>query len=240
MRSFRFEGIVAVMALLASIACVTALAQTKAQPKARAQTQAQPQTQAQAQTKPQPQTALYSGMGSAPTKEDMGDLAFTSGPSGKDLPPGSGTVKQGEPIYLARCAMCHGEDAEGVRWQPEIFSPIHGPRLGGGTTVPVYNRPPGQITTLAYAAPWPEVIFNTIAVEMPMFRAGTLTPDQVYALTAFILFKNGIIKEDEVMNRETLTKVQMPNRKAFPASDNVYLDMKKRGCYKTYGVCLGD
>jgi cytochrome c len=86
----------------------------------------------------------------------------------------------------------------------------------------------------------PTVLFNTIAVEMPMFRPGTLNPNQVYALTAFILFKNGIIKEEEAMNQETLPKVQMPNRNSFPASDDVYMDMKKRGCYKTYGVCLGN
>jgi S-disulfanyl-L-cysteine oxidoreductase SoxD len=84
------------------------------------------------------------------------------------------------------------------------------------------------------------VIFDTIAVEMPMFNAGTLKPDQVYALTAFVLFKNGLIKEDDVMNRETLSELQMPNRKSFPSTDDVYMDMKKRGCYKTYGVCLGE
>lgn len=106
--------------------------------------------------------------------------------------------------------------------------------------MPTYKRQPGQIVTLAYAAPMPTVLFNTIAVEMPMFRPGTLNPNQVYALTAFILFKNGIIKEEEAMNQETLPKVQMPNRNSFPASDDVYMDMKKRGCYKTYGVCLGN
>jgi S-disulfanyl-L-cysteine oxidoreductase SoxD len=214
MPSFRFERILAVMALSASVACVSALAQSAKSP--------------------------YSGMGTTPTKEDMGNLAWTAGPAGKDLPPGSGTAKQGAPIFLAKCSMCHGAEAQGVHWIPEAFSPLGGPRLGGGNGLPVYNRPPGRITTIAYTAPFPEVIFNTIAVEMPMFRAGTLTADEVYSLTAFILFKNGIVKEDEVMNRETLAKVKMPDRDSFPASDQVYQDMQKRGCYKTYGVCLGN
>src|ERR1035437_265962 len=98
--------------------------------------------------------------------------------------------------------MCHGRDGEGVRWAPMALSPIYGPRLAGGNGVPVYNRPPGLVTTMAYTVPWTTAIFDTIAVEMPFFRAGTLTPDEVYSLTAFILFKNSIIKEDEVMNRE--------------------------------------
>jgi len=54
-----------------------------------------------------------------------------------------------------------------------------------------------------------------------MFRPGTLAPDEIYALTAFILFKNSLIKEDEVMNRETLPKVQLPNRNFLPASDDI-------------------
>jgi mono/diheme cytochrome c family protein len=214
MLSFRFERILAVTALAFGLACITVAAQTSKSP--------------------------YSSMGTTPTKEDMGNLAWTAGPAGKDLPPGSGTAKQGAPIFMGKCSMCHGPDAQGVHWIPGKFSPIGGPRLGGGNGVPVYNRPAGRITTIAYTAPFPEVIFNTIAVEMPMFRAGTLTPDETYALTAFILFKNGLIKEDEVMNRETLAKVKMPDRITFPTSDDVYLDMQKRDCYKTYGVCLGN
>ena len=186
------------------------------------------------------QTSPYSGIGSAPTKEDLGNVAWTAGPSGKDLPPGKGTAKQGAQIYMVKCSMCHGRDAEGVRWPPGALSPLYGPRLGGGNSVPTFNRTPDRIVTMAYTVPWATAIFDTIAVEMPFFRAGTLTPDEVYSLTAFILFKNSLIKEDEVMDRETLPKVKMPNRGAFPPSDDVYMDMKKRGCIKTYGECIGD
>jgi hypothetical protein len=70
-----------------------------------------------------------------------------------------------------------------------------------------------------------------------MFNPGTLKADEVYGITALVLFKNGLIKEDDVMDRETLPKVQMPNRNAFPASDEIYMDMKKRGCWKTFGDC---
>jgi mono/diheme cytochrome c family protein len=206
MRSIRFETIVVVVALSASVACVGALAQTA--------------------------KSSYSGIGTtAVTKADEGNLAYTAGPSGKGLPPGSGTAKQGQPIYLAKCSMCHGANAQGVPWAPSKLSPISAPRLAGGKGMGGWD---------VWVFPFPEVLFNTIAVEMPMFRAGTLTPDEIYAITAFILFKNNLIKEDDVMNRETLAKVKMPNRDSFPTTDAPFMNMEERGCYKTYGVCMGN
>ena len=79
------------------------------------------------------------------------------------------------------------------------------------------------------------MLWNAIAVEMPFLRAGTLT---FYSLTAFVLFMNDLIQEDTVMDRETLPKVEMPNRHSFipdKLEDIPYIE--KRGCYKTYGVC---
>ena len=246
MRSIRFRKTAAVLAFIASVGCLRLLAQTptqtQTQTKSSQQTPVKPKDQTQSQKSEPRQTpaSLYSGLGTTPTAQEMGNLALAAGFSGKDLPAGSGSAKQGATLFMARCSMCHGENLEGVPWDPGAFSPLHGPRLGGGNATPTYDRSPGKITDLAYTAPSPMVIFDTIAVEMPMFKAGTLKPDEVYALTAFILFKNGLIKEDQTMNRETLSEVQMPNRKSFPASDDVYMDMKKRGCYKTYGVCLGE
>jgi mono/diheme cytochrome c family protein len=213
-----------------------------AAPKTAQQTAAPTQPKAQPEI-PDAQSILngqFTGLGTVPTKDDMGNLAFASGFSGKDLPEGSGTAKIGADIFAGRCSMCHGANAEGVHWAPMAFSPLHGPRLGGGNGVPTFNRVPDRIVTLSYAAPSPMVLFDTIAVEMPMFRAGTLKPDQVYALTAFVLFKNGLVKEDDVMNRDTLPKVKMPSAGTMPKSDDVYMDMSKRGCYQTYGVCLQD
>jgi mono/diheme cytochrome c family protein len=218
MRYFRFKKFLALAALTTSFGCVAAMAQTRP----------------------------YSGIGTPATPEDPGPRAWTSGPSGRDLPPGKGTAKQGATIYMVKCSMCHGRDGQGVKWDPGKFSVIAGPRLAGGNTTPHFQAssdvppPPGQITTLAYYAPWATVIFNTIATEMPMFNAGTLKPDEVYSLTAWVLLKNGLVKEDDVMDRETLPKVQMPNRNGFPPEakwDELFMDMNKRGCYKTFGVC---
>jgi len=205
MRSIRFEKILIAVALTAIVACVGVLAQTA--------------------------KSNYSGIGTTATKADMGNLAWTAGPSGKGLPPGSGTAKQGYPVFIGNCSMCHGTATQGVPWAPAKLSPFSGPRLSGGKGTQGWD---------VWVFPFPEVLFNTIAVEMPMYRPGTLTVDQVYAVTAFILYKNGLIKEDDVMNKETLPKVKMPNWESFPKSDEPYMNMDKRGCYKTYGYCMKD
>lgn len=223
MRYFPSKGIPVGLALSAGLACLTLLAQT------------QPQSQPK-------QAPAITGVGTAPTQEDLGNLAWVSGPSGKALPPGSGTAKLGANIFLAKCSMCHGAEGQGIHWQPGEFSPVGGLPLArpGGSAAP--NKEPHSpwAPPITSGAPFPEVIFNTIAVEMPMLRPGTLKADEVYSLVAFVFFKNGLIKEDDVMNRDTLPKIQMPNRSFFPASDDIYMDMKKRGCYNTHGVCVGD
>src|SRR5215472_827654 len=246
MRYSRFELFVAAIVVSVGFTSISAFAQTQQaraqspQQKPQAQAQSQPQSRAKAQAKPQekPQTPTITGIGTPATPEDMGNLAWASGPSGHDLPPGSGTAKQGAETFAAQCAMCHGEDAHGVHWQPGAFSPIGGLPLAGPKKTEGPNNP--WAPPITNGAPFPEVIFNTIAVEMPMFRPGTLKADEVYSLAAFIFFKNGYIKEDDVMNRETLPQIQLPNRLFFLKSDDILLDLKKRGCYETHGVCLGD
>ena len=138
---------------------------------------------------------------------------------------------------MVKCSMCHGADGRGVHWRPMEFSPIAGLPIALPARKTEGPHEP-WVPPITSAAPFPAVIFNTIAVEMPMFRAGTLTADEVYALTAFILFKNGLIKEDEVMDRETLPKVRLPNRDAFvPNRIEDLQDWDKRGCRLPYGVC---
>jgi S-disulfanyl-L-cysteine oxidoreductase SoxD len=237
MRSFRSNdvraaGLALVIAIAAGFGCVTLLGQT------------------QSENQSKPQAPGITGVGTTPTQEDMGNLAWTAGPSGKDLPAGSGTAKQGANIFLAKCSMCHGANLQGIHWQPGQFSPVMGLPLarpdggglvgsGAGSTPNKEARSPWT-PPITGGAPFPEVIFNTIAVEMPMLRPGTLKADEVYSLAAFIFFKNGLVKEDDVLNRDTLPKIQMPNRTFFPSSDAVYMNMNKRGCYQTHGVCLGD
>ena len=211
MRYFPFKHLAAGVAL-AAVACGAALAQ-----------------------KPD-----YSGIGKTPTPEEIQAIDRGAGPSGKDLPPGRGSAKDGARIYAVKCAMCHGQNAEGVREPHGSFSQFSGPRVGGGTGTPLWPTPgvPRPVVTLSYYAGYPTTIYNAISIGMPFFRPGTLTPDEVYALTAFVFYKNNIIKEDDVMDRETLPKVQMPNRNGMvPDKLEDLLDLEKRACRKTYGVC---
>jgi len=210
MRYLRFKQLVSGIVLSASVGCVAALAQT----------------------------APLSSVGTPATPEDIGSYGWTSGPSGKGLPSGKGTAKEGAAIYMVKCAMCHGQDLQGVPGTPGGLSPLMGRRLAGANSVPLYQMPPGKTSNHAWTMGSATAVFNVIAVEMPYYRPGTLTADEVYKLTAFILAKNTIIKEDEVMDRETLPKVQMPNRGNAPGlNDAIYMDMNKRGCFKTYGEC---
>ena len=142
-------------------------------------------------------------LGRTPSAEEIQAMSFSFGPGGKGLPPGSGTAKEGAEIYARQCAVCHGPNLEG--------SP-GGPRLAGGKkTISTPNpvRTPGSFWP--YATP----IWDSINRAMPIGQAGTLDPAEVYALTAFVLYRNGIIQESDIMDAQSLPKVQMPNRNGF-------------------------
>ena len=114
MRYLRFRHFVSVMALSASVGCAAALAQT----------------------------APLSSVGTAATPEDIGSYGWTSGPSGKGLPPGKGTAKEGAVVYMVKCAMCHGQNLEGVRATPGAFAPLMGRPLKGAKTPGGAPAPP--------------------------------------------------------------------------------------------------
>ncbi|HLH95344.1 MAG TPA: cytochrome c [Xanthobacteraceae bacterium] len=122
-------------------------------------------------------------------------------PDGTGLPRGSGTAAQGAPIYKQKCAACHGENGEGAIAGQLIGGP---PRatLDGGKTISNYY-------------PYATTIFDYVRRAMPYTAPRSLSDQEVYALTAFLLARNKIIGEDEVMNAETLPKVKMPNRDGF-------------------------
>lgn len=173
------------------------------------------------------QMPSYKNVGKTPTKQEIEAWDISIGPDGKGLPAGSGTSKQGAAIYVAQCAVCHGVSAEGGKI---------GPQLAAGKAA--YET----LTTLkpmkAVGDYWPyaTMVWDYINRAMPRNQGGTLSANEVYALTAFILAKSNIIKEDAVMDAKTLPKVQMPNRNGFvPARFADIPDEHKRGCKQ--GVC---
>jgi S-disulfanyl-L-cysteine oxidoreductase SoxD len=142
------------------------------------------------------------GLGKPITEADIVAWNIDVLPDGTGLPPGSGTAADGAKIYASKCSACHGDN--GVKPAPG-FVPMVGPakfdRIDTPKTVPYYK----YATTL----------FDVTRRSMPFPMPRTLTNDEVYALTAYILSINKIIGENEVMDAKTLPKVKMPNHDHF-------------------------
>ncbi len=122
-------------------------------------------------------------------------------PDGSGLPPGSGTSAQGAKIYAVKCVACHGEEGKGGR----------NIALAGGA--PIRNMDSAR--TIANFWPYATTIFDYTRRAMPWHLPRSLTNDEVYALTAYILALNKIIGENDTMNAQSLPRVQMPNRDGF-------------------------
>ena len=135
----------------------------------------------------------YGSLGRPATPEEIRSATPIVGPSGEGLPAGKGTAKEGAGLFAAKCQICHGREGEGIR--------NLGPRLVGGEM-----------------HPFATTIWNMINGSMPRNlphrgrREGTLTADEVYSLVAFILYKQEIIQETDVIDAQSLPRVRMPVR----------------------------
>jgi hypothetical protein len=173
------------------------------------------------------QTPGYKNVGRTPTKQEVEAWDISVGPDGKGLPEGHGTAKEGAPIFAAKCAVCHGTEGEGGKI---------GPRVVGGIADTETLATLKPVRTVGGYWPYATSVWDFIRRAMPRDQSGTLTPNEVYSLTAFILAKSKIIQEDDVLDQKTLPKVQMPNRNGFvPPNFADIPDEKKRGC--TQGIC---
>jgi S-disulfanyl-L-cysteine oxidoreductase SoxD len=138
-----------------------------------------------------------SGLGRSATRAELLAWDLSVGPDGLELQPGSGNVSQGTLVFTQRgCSDCHGPNGK------EGPAPI----LVGGKVTPGTNTFP--IVFWPFAPP----IWDYINRAMPYNRPGRLTADETYSLMAFLLFKNGIIQEDDIMDAKSLPRVQMPHR----------------------------
>jgi S-disulfanyl-L-cysteine oxidoreductase SoxD len=162
-------------------------------------------------------------MGTPATVEEISKLGLIVGPEGKELPPGSGTAKEGAEIFAKQCAACHGRNGEGGAAQQLVLGSPGNPHKG---TFKDKERTP--ISYWAYAT----TVWDYINRAMPANRGGTLKPDEVYAVVAHLLYQNGIIQETDVMDAKSLPKVQMPNRNGFVPAVPVWPpDPKKPSWY---------
>ena len=145
------------------------------------------------------------GVGRIPTAEEIRAWDISISPTGEELPPGSGTVEEGALVYRRKgCAGCHGRTGTGGRADRLV-------KRDAGPDADPWDL--GRI--LPIRAPYATVVWDYINRGMPLNREGTLTADEVYALTAYLLYVNDVILEDEVLDAQSLPQVKMPNREAF-------------------------
>ena len=141
-------------------------------------------------------------LGVEATPEQIAGWDISIKPDGTGPPPGSGTAEQGAAIYVAQCLVCHGEEgADGIN-----------DRLVGGHGTLTSDSP---VKTIGSYWPYATTVFDYIRRAMPILTPQSLSDDEVYAVTAYLLELNGIIDEDEVMDAETLPQVEMPNAGNF-------------------------
>jgi S-disulfanyl-L-cysteine oxidoreductase SoxD len=139
------------------------------------------------------------GVGRTPTAEEIRRMDISIGPTGEELPPGRGTAKEGAQVFEQKgCIACHGPAGLGGM-APELQSKK-------GQDVPIWKRE----RILPLRAPFATTVWDYINRGMPAGNEGTLTADEVYSLTAYLLFLNKVIPEDEVLDQQSLPKVKMP------------------------------
>jgi S-disulfanyl-L-cysteine oxidoreductase SoxD len=155
-----------------------------------------------------PASAQKLGIGREATAAEIKGWDIAVRPDGKGLPPGKGTAAQGEEIFQAQCATCHGEFGEGKdRW----------PVLAGGHGSLKADRPE---KTIGSYWPYASTVFDYVKRAMPFGNAQSLSNDELYAVTAYLLQMNDVIKDPKFeLNQSNFTTIKMPNADGFYDDD---------------------
>ena len=142
------------------------------------------------------------------TPEEIAGWDIDVRPDGQGLPPGKGTVKEGEAIYMEQCAACHGEFGESAgRW----------PILSGGNGTLASHDP---VKSIGSYWPYASTVIDYIRRSMPFGNAQSLTNDELYAITAYVLYLNDIVKdEDFELNDKNFKTIKLPNQANFYDDD---------------------
>ncbi|MFO6464319.1 c-type cytochrome [Jannaschia sp. KMU-145] len=163
----------------------------------------------------------YSTLGRAATPDEIAAWDIDIRPDGAGLPEGSGDVWTGEELYIGLCASCHGDFGEAIdRW----------PVLAGGQGSLTRDRP---VKTIGSYWPYLSTVYDYVHRAMPFGQAQTLTDDDVYAVTAYLLYLNDLVDDDFVLDRETLAGFEMPNQDAFYMDDRAeteYAEFTREPC----------
>ncbi|MGH9929516.1 MAG: c-type cytochrome [Pyrinomonadaceae bacterium] len=127
---------------------------------------------------------------------------------GRGLPPGTGTYEQGKRVYQEKCLVCHGDKLQGVKGLGETL-------IGGRGTLVNNDPAKAPLKTIESYWPYATTVFDYIKRAMPFNAPGSLSDDEVYAVTAYLLGEANIIGTNVVINAQTLPSVRMPNRDGF-------------------------
>ena len=149
--------------------------------------------------------------GKPATQEEIAKVAIAIDAEGRGLPPGKGNYAAGKAVYERSCIACHGAKMKNITNLPNMPSGAALQLIGGRGTL---NTPRPVVTVESYW-PYATTLFDYIRRAMPFQAPGTLTNDEVYAVSAYILGEANIVLKSMALDAKTLPQVQMPNRDGF-------------------------
>lgn len=158
------------------------------------------------------ETPKQFGIGRAAPAADIAMMNIDVSPNGAGLPSGSGSAQQGAAVFAKNCAQCHGSNGQGM-------PPVYPQLIGGPKGSFNFADDPSIPRTIGNYWPYATTLFDYIRRAMPLTAPGSLTPDQTYAVVAFLLTREGLVSDSAVLDARSLPAVQMPARSHFVEDD---------------------
>jgi len=158
------------------------------------------------------------GVGRTPSAEELKTIDIEVLPDGRGLPPGKSSAAAGKEVYANRCVTCHGPT--GVEGPQDVL-------VGGRGSLNSQGHDARPLKTVGSYWPYATSLWDYVRRAMPFDHAGTLTVDEVYGATAYMLFLNGIVGEQDILDQTTLPQVKMPNRDGFVVDPRPDVPKKK-------------
>jgi cytochrome c len=163
---------------------------------------------------PAPPAPASFALGRAPSADEISAWDLDVNPDGVGLPSGRATAAEGATVYAAKCASCHGAKGEGIAPNPPIVG--QDPREGFP-----FGRDPALVKTVGNYWPYATTVYDYVRRAMPQDKPGSLTPNELYGVTAWILAENGIIERTMTLDSLSLPKIKMPARDRFVRDDRL-------------------
>src|SRR6202045_4568839 len=149
--------------------------------------------------------------GGPASAEDIAKVAIAIRPDGEGLPAGKGDYATGKKVYETTCNACHGENLQGVAGLPNMPAGAALRLIGGRGTLTTKN----PVMTVESYWPYATTLFDYVRRAMPFQAPGSLTADEVYSVSAYILAEANVVDKTTVLDAQSLPRVQMPNREGF-------------------------